>query len=89
MEIEVAAAKSDETQPVMWPTELPKQIAVVRDLVTTDGRIHEGWSVDRVAQTFKGARKKEIESVLDSLAALGLLIAFETPQGKRWRPAAV
>jgi hypothetical protein len=62
-------------------TELPKQIAAVRDLVPSNGRIHEGWSVDRVAQPFKGA--------LDSLAALGLLIAFETPQGKRWRPVAV
>lgn len=89
MEIEVAAGEVQTVvQPLAWPKELPNQIAAVRDLVTTDGRIEEGWSVDRVARAFKGARKKEIESVLDSLAALGILISFATAEGKRWRAVA-
>src|SRR5207245_4340560 len=50
---------------------LPKQIAAVRDLVTTDGGVYNAWSVERVGKAFKGARKKEIESVLDSLTARG------------------
>jgi hypothetical protein len=89
MEVEVAAGAVETViLPIAWPKELPNQIAAVRDLVTTDGRIHEGWSVDRVARAFKGARKKEVESVLDSLAALGILISFGTAEGKRWRAVA-
>jgi len=59
-----------------WPGELPKQIAAIRDLASANG-------VEKV-----GSRKKEVESILESLAALGLLIAFDTPEGKRWRAAA-
>lgn len=69
-------------EPRIWPKELPQQIAAIRDLVGTNGEV---WSVELASRQFKGARKKEIESVLDSLAALGLLISFETPQGRRWR----
>ena len=71
-----------------WPAELPRQIAAVRDLVTSNGRSETAWSVERAAKAFKRARKKEVESVLDSLAALGIVIAFDTPEGKRWRAAA-
>ena len=71
-----------------WPSELPKQIAAVRDLVTSNGGGESVWSVERAAKAFKRARKKEVESVLDSLAALGIVIAFDTPKGKRWRAAA-
>ncbi len=61
--------------------------SAVRDLVTTDGRAQKVWSVDLAASSFKGARKREVESVLESLAALGILISFETAEGKRWRAA--
>lgn len=61
---------------------LPEQIATVRDIVTA-------WSGDvtaaDIARSFKGTRKKDLTSVLDSLAALGLVIAFDTPDGRRWR----
>ncbi len=88
MEIEVAAGTVDKAkEPAVWPKELPKQIAAVRDLVTTDGRAQKVWSVDLAASAFKGARKREVESVLESLAALGILISFETAEGKRWRAA--
>jgi hypothetical protein len=43
---------------------------------------------ERAAAAFKGSRKKEVESILESLAALGLLIAFDTAGGKRWRAVA-
>jgi len=71
-----------------WPSELPKQIAAVRDLVTSNGGSEGVWSVERAAKAFKRARKREVESVLDSLAALGIVIAFDTPEGKRWRATA-
>lgn len=70
-----------------WPKDLPQQITVVRDLVVVNdgGRL---WTADLAAKSFKGARRKEVESVLDSLTALGLLIAFQTDEGKRWRAPA-
>ncbi|HEY5611623.1 MAG TPA: hypothetical protein VIL97_10470, partial [Thermoanaerobaculia bacterium] len=70
-----------------WPKELPYQIAAVRDLVASGAPSGDGWSADAAAKAFKGARKKEIESILDSLAALGHLIAYETSSGRRWKSA--
>lgn len=50
----------------IWPKDLPQQIAAIRDLVRTNGEV---WSVELASRQFKGARKKDIESVLDSLAS--------------------
>lgn len=63
-----------------WPKRLPQQVSAIRSLL--GGKT---WDVEQMAQTFKGARRKEVEGVLDSLAALGLAVAFETPEGRRWR----
>jgi hypothetical protein len=63
-----------------WPKRLPEQVSAIRSLL--GGRT---WDVEQVARTFKGARRKEVESVLDSLAALGLAVAFDAPEGRRWR----
>jgi len=65
-----------------WPKKLPEQIAAVRDLV---GRGATEWTVADVATAFKGARKVDVEEVLDSLAALGILAAFETRRTRRWK----
>lgn len=88
MRIEVAEEKSARAaEPIVWPDELPKQIAAVRDVIARDGGADRLWSVDSAARLFTKARKKQLESVLDSLAALGLLVSFDTPQGRRWRSA--
>jgi hypothetical protein len=42
--------------------------------------------VSDVAVAFKGAKKAEVEEVLDSPAALGILAAFEPRKTRRWKP---
>ena len=44
----------------------------------------ETWTLDRTAKSFKGAKRTQVQSVLDSLAALGLLIAFGTNNDRKW-----
>ena len=66
-----------------WPKKLPEQIAAVRDLVAKGAA---EWTVVDVAAAFKGAKKPDVEEVLDSLAALGILAAYETRKTRRWKP---
>jgi len=66
-----------------WPKKLPEQIAAVRDLVAKGAA---EWTVAGVAAAFKGAKKPDVEEVLDSLAALGILVAYETGDTRRWKP---
>ena len=68
-----------------WPKKMPEQIAAVRDLVVKTNDEHEAGDV---ARGFKGAKEKDVEEVLDGLAALGLLVSYELPEGKRYRSAA-
>lgn len=68
-----------------WPKKIAEQIAAVRDRVSAPGKV---FSVEGVAAAFKGAKKKDVEGFLDGFAALGVLTAFETPEGKRWRAVA-
>lgn len=69
-----------------WPKKLPEQIAAVRDLVAKGTA---EWTVADVVAAFKGAKKADVEDVLDSLTALGLLAAFETRNTRRWRTTRV
>ncbi len=78
--------KEKPTAATPWPDTLPAQIGAVRDLVNAaQGHV----TADHVAHAFKGAKKKELASVLDSLAALGLVLAYDAPDGRRWRRAGV
>ena len=36
------------------------------------------WTVAEIAAAFKGAKRADVEEVLDSLAALGILVAYES-----------
>jgi hypothetical protein len=83
----MAAPKAAALSATPWPKELPRQIAAVRDLLSASP-LGEGWTATETARAFPGARKKDVEPVLDSLAAVGLLIAFDTPAGRRWQPPA-
>ena len=65
-----------------WPTELPAQIAAVREVVASSA--NETWTAERTARAFKGARRNQVELVLESLAAVGLLVAFGDPNGRLW-----
>jgi hypothetical protein len=77
--------KKDELPP--WPKELRDQVAAVRDLVTSDGRAARSWTSEDVARAFKGSRRNDVASVLEALAALGIVLGFDTAEGKRWRAA--
>jgi hypothetical protein len=60
-----------------WPKKLAEQIAAVRDLLTKGAA---GWTLA------EGAKKADVEEVRDSLAALGILAAYETRKTRRWKP---
>ena len=69
-----------------WPKELPAQIAAVREVVATGAA--ESWSAERTSRAFKGAKRAQVEAVLESLSALGLLIAFGEGTQRQWKAAA-
>ena len=53
-----------------WPDRLADQIPAIHDLAA---ETPAAWSVEQVADAIRGANKAEVEEVLDSLAALGIL----------------
>jgi hypothetical protein len=67
-----------------WPKKMAAQIQAVRDLVT---RSPDEIAATDIARAFKGAKAKDVEDVLESLTALGLLVSYELVEGKRWRAA--
>lgn len=79
---EVEATEKSTVGEVVWPKKLPGQIAAVRELFRGTGR---ALRLDEVVRAFKGAKKKDAETVLESLTALGLLTAFEAGGERRWR----
>lgn len=87
VEIEAPEAEAKPKAAVPWPKELPLQIAAVRDLIAT-GNKAETWTADRAARAFKGSKRPQILAVLDSLAALGLLVTFGEGNDRQWRAPA-
>jgi hypothetical protein len=88
-QIAMADADESEAAPAIaalapWPKKMQEQIAAVRDRVT---KSPDEISVEEVAKSFKGAKRADVEEVLESLAALGLLVSYELQEGKRWRAA--
>jgi hypothetical protein len=82
-----AGESIDEKEPgaipvTAWPKTMPERIAAVRTLVES---VPKSWSVDAIAGSFKNARRKDVEGLLDSLASLGVIASFKTTEGKRWR----
>lgn len=67
-----------------WPKKLPEQIAAVRDLLLGQA---SAWTAKQVAKQFKGTKLKELELVLESLTALGLLVAFQPNGEVQWKAA--
>ena len=74
-------SSSEPAKATPWPKKLSEQVAVLRDLVR---RSTASWTASQVASAFKGAKPKDVEPVLDSLAALGIVIAYDT-DGRRWQ----
>ncbi|MCG3195523.1 MAG: hypothetical protein DIJKHBIC_04806 [Thermoanaerobaculia bacterium] len=69
-----------EVKPAEWPKRLPDRITAVRNLVF-DGRT---WALDQVAASFTDAKASEVETVLESLVALGLLAEVHGEGGRGW-----
>ena len=86
-EVEATEAEAKPKAAVPWPKELPLQIAAVRDLIA-GGNNTETWTVDRAARSFKNAKRPQVLTVLDSLAALGLLVTFGEGNERQWRAPA-
>jgi len=87
-ETQATVAKADEAEPVptsasvTWPKTMPQQIAAVRDLLLGSS---SPWTAQQVAKHFKGAKRKNVEAILESLTTLGLLVAFQ-PNGEiQWK----
>jgi len=67
-----------------WPKKLPEQIAGLRDLVL---RSSSTWTAQQAASAFKGAKPHDVELVLESLAALGLLVSWSSGVERQWKAA--
>jgi hypothetical protein len=86
IEIEEKEAEAKPKAVSPWPKDLPSQIAAVRDLISSDPT--ETWTLDRTAKSFKGAKRTQVQSVIDSLAALGLIATFGKENAREWRASA-
>ncbi len=83
-----AAEESDEATAApaatvaAWPKRPGERIAAIRDLVVASKRL---WQTAEVTAAFKGAKKKDVADLLDSLAGIGVLVAYgETEKELRW-----
>ena len=76
---EGSGVRAPEKKP--WPKDLPGQVAAVRDLITTAGPL----TTVAAAKSFTGAKTKDVERVLESLAALGLAISVDSEPQRVWR----
>jgi len=81
---DVPAAKPKAAATATWPKKLPEQIAAIRGLVA---RTHDAWTVDKVRAAFKSAGKSDVEEVLESLEALGLLTGYTRKSTRHWKAA--
>jgi hypothetical protein len=86
IEVEEKEAEAKPKAAIPWPKDLPSQIAAVRDLISSDPT--ETWTLDRTAKSFKGAKRTQVQSVLESLAALGLIVTFGDAKVREWRGGA-
>ncbi len=82
-----AGEDADETTPVPaaarpWPKKMAEQITAVRDTLAGSSGL---WTARQVAAGFTGAKPADVAPVLESLATLGHLLAFEGEDEPRWK----
>lgn len=65
-----------------WPKKMAEQLGAVRDML---GGTSGLWTAGQVAAAFTGAKAEDVTPVLESLATLGHLLAFEGEDGPRWK----
>lgn len=86
---ELATSEASEEESVVatakaWPKKLPEQIAAVRDLLLGQT---SAWTAKQVCKQFKGAKSRDVQIVLESLTALGLLVTFQPSGDVQYRAA--
>ncbi len=77
-----AAAKPE------WPSPLPEQLTALRSILVSS---IEQWTLKTLARQFTGAKRKQIETALESLEALGIVVSHGEGDGRMWtalRPVA-
>ena len=83
-----APEEDDEAKPATkaapWPKKQPERIAAVRDLVL-GGK--GAWSLGQLVAAFSGAKREEVEVPIESLAALGIVVAYGEDEARRYRRA--
>ena len=73
--------KMAKTKPSAWPKDLPSRIGAVRARIESR---RGGVSTDDVASAFKGARRTDVESILESLSRLGLARSYRDGHSTLW-----
>jgi len=90
LEAEIGAgAAAPAVVPRPWPRDLKEQLAALRDVLLSTGRL---WTLETIAQAFRsrGRYRESIASHLDLLTDLGMLARVDTTDGPRWhRPQAM
>jgi hypothetical protein len=81
------SAPAAATAAPAWPKKLAEQIAAIRDLVARTHGNQDAWTLDKVCAAFKGAKKTDVEEVLESLEALGLVTGYTHKSTRRWKAA--
>lgn len=80
---EAATAGKAAPSATAWPKKLHERIAAIRDALLAGG----SPTTREVAGRFKGAKRADVEAVLEGLAALGLAVSFEAGGVRRWQAA--
>jgi len=78
---EVAPTDANRELPT-WPKALPDRISAVRDLLHARP---EPVGIPEARKAFKRAPARDIEAALETLASLGLVVRYDTPEGRRWK----
>ena len=80
----VVAPEEIDVAPAKWPATLSDRITAVRESLA---RSDEALGVEQVARRFKGARRADVEAILESLSALGIAVSLDAGKGRRWMRA--
>ena len=82
--LKVVAPEEIDVAPAKWPATLADRITAIREAL---GRSDEAIGVEQVSRRFKGARRSDVEAILESLSALGIALALDAGKGRRWMRA--
>jgi hypothetical protein len=64
-----------------WPKKLGERIACVRELFQGSRRL---WTTAEVVGALKGAKKADVDELLEGLAGIGAVVAAGAPKARRW-----